>query len=84
MPADRDKKTQTIQKKSYEAETMPGHQPDKPKKQERSLLNHPNDANALTAKGNIPPGITPEVAADPGRATPGAAPVDNRSGQKKP
>ncbi|RTZ43291.1 hypothetical protein EKL30_10475 [Candidimonas sp. SYP-B2681] len=84
MPVDRDSKAKPIQKKSYEAETSPGHQPDKPKTQDRSLLNHPVDPNALTEKGNFPPGVSPKAAADPGRATPGAPPVDNRSGQKKP
>jgi len=49
----------------------------------RTLGNHPVDPNAWPNKGNFPPGITPEEAADPGNAIPGAAPVDNRSGEKQ-
>jgi len=48
----------------------------------RSMMNAPVDPNSPTTKVNIPPGIEPQDAADPGRATPGAPPVDNRSGKK--
>lgn len=48
----------------------------------RTLGNHPADPNAWTNKINIPPGISAEDAADPGNATPGATPVDNRSGEQ--
>lgn len=46
----------------------------------RSLMGIPVDPNSPTTKGNFPPGLPAEDAVDPGRATPGAAPVDNRSG----
>ncbi|MBB5215961.1 hypothetical protein [Parapusillimonas granuli] len=48
----------------------------------RSWMNAPVDPNSPTTKVNFPPGIEPEDAADPGRATPGAPPVDNRSGKR--
>ena len=48
----------------------------------RSLMNAPVDPNSPTTKMNIPPGVEPQDAADPGRATPGAPPVENRSGRK--
>lgn len=54
---------------------------DKEPDDRRTLGNHPVDPNAWTSKINIPPGIKPEDAVDPGNATPGAAPVDNRSGE---
>ncbi len=56
---------------------------DTAKEEGRTLGNHPVDPNAWTSKVNIPPGISAEDAIDPGSATPGAAPVDNRSGEKK-
>jgi len=46
----------------------------------RSLMGAPVDPNSPTTKGNFPPGLPAEDAVDPGRATPGATPVDNRSG----
>lgn len=52
------------------------------KEERRSMMNAPVDPNSPTTKVNIPPGIDPEDAADPGRTTPGAPPVDNRSGRK--
>ena len=48
--------------------------------QDRTLTNRPADPNAATTDLQIPPGIKPEDAVDPGRATPDAPPVDNRSG----
>lgn len=50
-------------------------------KNRRSVLGAPVDPNSPTTKGNFPPGVSAEDAVDPGRATPGAAPVDNRSGR---
>lgn len=52
-------------------------------KTHRSLMGAPTDPNSPTTKGNFPPGLAPEDAADPGRATPDAPPVDNRSGSKE-
>lgn len=51
--------------------------------QRRSVLGAPVDPNSPTTKGNFPPGLPAEDAVDPGRATPGAAPVDNRSGRSR-
>lgn len=48
---------------------------------DRTIGNHPVDANAGHSK-TFPPGIDPKDARDPGRQTPGAPPVDNRSGTK--
>ncbi|PLC49062.1 hypothetical protein CR159_14975 [Pollutimonas subterranea] len=56
---------------------------DAKEKDRRTLGNHPVDPNAWPNKGNFPPGITPEEAADPGNAIPGTAPVDNRSGEQE-
>lgn len=49
----------------------------------RSLMGIPVDPNSPTTKGNFPPGVPAEDAVDPGRATPGATPVENRSGTAK-
>lgn len=49
-------------------------------KDRRSLMGIPVDPNSPTTKGNFPPGLPAEDAVDPGRATPDAEPVDNRSG----
>ncbi len=74
-----------VMKESFRKETTPR---DKERKKEsihgdqRSLMNAPVDPNSPTTNINIPPGIDPADAADPGRATPGAPPVDNRSGRK--
>lgn len=74
-----------IMKESFRKETTPH---DKEKKEEsihgdqRSWMNAPVDPNSPTTNVNIPPGVKPADAADPGRATPGAPPVDNRSGNK--
>lgn len=47
----------------------------------RSVMGAPVDPNSPTTKGNFPPGVPAQDAIDPGRKTPGAPPVDNRSGQ---
>lgn len=49
---------------------------------ERTLGNHPADPNSVNAK-TFPPGVDPKDALDPGRQTPGAPPVENRSGNKR-
>jgi hypothetical protein len=71
---------------SYRKETNSKEKHDKAVKERneghRSMMNAPVDPNSPTTKMNIPPGIEPQDAADPGRATPGAPPVDNRSGRK--
>ncbi|WP_256988559.1 glycosyltransferase family 2 protein [Bordetella genomosp. 9] len=47
----------------------------------RSLQNRPLDPNS-SAEKTFPPGVDAADILDPGRQTPGAPPVDNRSGQK--
>jgi hypothetical protein len=51
------------------------------KEDQRSLVNAPVDPNSATTRIDIPPGIQPEDVADPGRATPGAPAVEDRSGK---
>jgi hypothetical protein len=46
---------------------------------QRTLTNRPDDANRTGAGTNFPPGVDPETARDPGRMTPDAPKVDNRS-----
>jgi hypothetical protein len=48
-------------------------------KGERTLSDHPADPNRTGAGRQFPPGMDPEDVWDPGRATPNAPPVDNRS-----
>ncbi|HUH61057.1 MAG TPA: hypothetical protein VL001_13410 [Candidimonas sp.] len=50
----------------------------------RSMMGAPVDPHSPTTKDILPPGVKREDVKDPGRATPGAGPVDNRSGQRKP
>lgn len=45
----------------------------------RTLNNRPEDANSAGADTSFPPGVDPEAARDPGRMTPNAPKVDNRS-----
>lgn len=49
----------------------------------RSVIGKPVDPNSLIEQMQFPPGIESEDAVDPGRSTPGAPPVDNRSGTKE-
>ncbi|HEY9281559.1 MAG TPA: hypothetical protein VIP51_15940 [Eoetvoesiella sp.] len=75
-----------IRRASYERETSDReHTKNKEeiKGGRRSLMGAPVDPKSPTTDINIPPGIEPEDVADPGKATPGAPPVDNRSGKKK-
>lgn len=53
-------------------------------KNRRSMMGAPVDPHSPTTKDILPPGVKREDVKDPGRATPGAGPVDNRSGQRKP
>jgi|GEM_PF-7026185 hypothetical protein len=46
----------------------------------RSILGAPVDPNSSTTSGTFPPGVRPEDVVDPGRATPGSPPPENRSG----
>lgn len=46
----------------------------------RTLNERPVDPNAASEKIKLPPGVEPEEVRDPGRQTPEAPPVDNRSG----
>ncbi|HYG42934.1 MAG TPA: hypothetical protein VEA17_08435 [Bordetella sp.] len=46
---------------------------------DRTLNDRPADPNRAGAKVRIPPGVDAEDFRDPGRQTPGAPPVDNRS-----
>ena len=69
------KETSEEEHKKVKDETNP--------KTHRSLMGAPTDPHSPTTNVNFPPGVAPEDAADPGRATPGAPPVDNRSGSKE-
>ncbi|WP_144639491.1 hypothetical protein [Bordetella genomosp. 13] len=62
------------------SESRPDEGRSQEKSSERSLNNRPVDPNSMASKVKIPPGADPEDVADPGRQTPGAPPVDNRSG----
>jgi len=46
---------------------------------DRTLNDKPADPNRAGAKVRIPPGVDAEDFRDPGRQTPDAPPVDNRS-----
>jgi len=46
---------------------------------DRTLDGRPADPNRAGAKIRIPPGVDAEDVRDPGRQTPDAPPVDNRS-----
>ncbi|MCD0505182.1 hypothetical protein [Bordetella petrii] len=50
---------------------------------DRTLNDRPADPNRAGAGVRIPPGVDAEDVRDPGRQTPQAPPVDNRSGQRK-
>ncbi len=78
-------KDKDILVESYKKETTESkHAENKKNKKDdrRSLMGAPVDPNSPTTNINFPPGIEPEDAADPGRSTPGAPPVDNRTGKK--
>lgn len=84
MNRDKGKDTD-IRRQSYERETSEqehARNKKKVKDDQRSLMGAPVDPNSPTTNINFPPGLEPEDAKDPGRATPGAPPVDNRSGGK--
>ena len=84
MNRDKDKDTD-IRRASYERETSQrAHAQNKKKVKgdQRSVMGAPVDPNSPVVR-NFPPGLEPEDAVDPGRSTPGAPPVDNRSGAKK-
>lgn len=57
----------------------PAQSGDGEKEADRSLAGRPVDPNNATSKLKFPPGVEPEEAKDPGRQTPKAPPVDNRS-----
>lgn len=46
----------------------------------RTLNDRPVDPNSATEKIELPPGVEPEEVRDPGRQTPKAPPVENRTG----
>lgn len=81
-----DAKGNDIMRESFRKETS-AREYDKNKKKfnddRRSLMGAPVDPNSSTTELNVPPGVAPEDAKDPGRSTPDAPPVDNRSGSKK-
>ena len=56
-----------------------GKQADRDINEDRTIAGRPADPNRLGAGVQFPPGVDPEDARDPGRATPNAPPVDNRS-----
>ena len=87
MNPDKKGKDVDILRASYERETSEEEHAKSRKKVKgghRSLMGAPVDANSPTTDVNFPLGLEPEDAAQPGKATPGAPPVDNRSGRKKP
>lgn len=71
-----------VMKRSFEKETSRAkHEESREAVDEQgTLMGRTEDPNSVASQGNIPPGLPAEDAKDPGRATPGAAPVDNRSG----
>ena len=79
-------KGKDISRASYDKETTEREHAENEKHikgKQRSWMNAPVDPNSPTTNINFPPGIEPEDAVDPGRATPGAPPTDNRSGKKE-
>lgn len=83
----RDKAKDTdIRRASFERETSEDeHTRSKKtvKDDQRSLMGASVDPNSPTTHINFPPGLEPEDAKDPGRSTPDAPPVDNRTCGKK-
>lgn len=79
---DQPDKTPDIMRKSFERETRADGRDET--KQEvgdrRSLMGVPIDHNAPTNDKTFPPGVKAEDVVEPGKATPGSAPVDNKSG----
>lgn len=74
-----------IVRQSFERETAP-HERGEVRKDvygRRSMMGAPIDHNAPTNDSSLPPGVRPEDSVEPGRATPGAPPVDNRSGTSR-
>lgn len=56
---------------------------DRPRERaDRTLADRPQDPNRLGGGLQFPPGVDPADARDPGNQTPGAPPVDNRSGRR--
>lgn len=74
-----------ILKRSFERETDKSQRKENKAaagdRERRSLMGAPVDPNSPTTKGNFPPGLPAGDVIDPGRATPDADTVDNRSGQ---
>lgn len=86
MTTKHDQPPPDVRKESFEKETSQAEHQKVDKKVEgkhRSMMNAPVDPNSPTTKVNFPPGVEPEDFNDPGRATPDAPPVDNRSGKPK-
>ncbi|HLU00465.1 MAG TPA: hypothetical protein VKZ70_12075 [Burkholderiaceae bacterium] len=85
-PPGNDRSDTDIVRKSFERETnVKEHAEARDAVDEegrRSLMGAPVDPNSPTTQGRFPPGLPEHDAVDPGRATPGAAPVDNRSGAR--
>ena len=72
-----------IMKRSFEKETTrQKHEESRRSVDDQgTLMGREEDPNSYASQGNIPPGLPAEDAKEPGRATPGASPVDNRSGR---
>jgi hypothetical protein len=85
MNPDKDKDEEIRQASHRKETTEREHEKNRKKITEgrRSVIGKPVDPNSLINKIQFPPGIEPEDAVDPGRATPSAPPVDNRSGKKE-
>lgn len=86
-PDNREKQADSkdVMRRSFEKETsVEEHAHNEARTQppgRRSVLGAPTDPNSPTTEANIPPGVADDEARDPGRMTPGSAPVDNRSGE---
>ncbi|MFW7340915.1 hypothetical protein V0R37_05145 [Pollutimonas sp. H1-120] len=84
MATKNDKAAPDIMAESYRKETTQKERDKNTKalkEGQRSLVNAPVDPNSPTTRINFPPGVEPEDVSDPGRATPGAPPVQNQSGK---
>ena len=82
MATNDDKTSQNARQESYRKENQKKNQKTPGADPRPTLTNVPIDPNSPLSKGSFPPGIKPEDALDPGRQTPGAPPVDNRSGEE--
>ncbi len=76
-----------ILKRSFEKETSAEQHKENRERtsdeERRSMMGKPVDPNAATNTGTFPPGLPAGDIGDPGRMTPDAPAVDNRSGSSR-